>query len=48
MTNPDAGYNTIDYDSMTLPPPVASITGLQAPASGICNAYLPNDSILNR
>ena len=48
LTNPDAGYNTIDYAALTLPPPVAPITGPLAPGSGICNAYLPNDTILNR
>ena len=48
MTNPDAGYNMIQYSGLTLPPPVAPITGSLAPESGICNAYLPNDTILNR
>ena len=48
LTNPDPGYSSIDYDSLTLPPPVAGITGPLAPESGICNAYLPNDTILNR
>ena len=49
ITNPDAGYSTINYASLTLPAPVAPITGPNAPAtSGTCNGYLPNDTILNR
>lgn len=48
ISNPGLGYADIAYSRLLLPPPVAPILGSANPQYGICNAYLPNDTVLNR
>lgn len=49
LTNPTVPYYQLNYANLPFPPQTAPIQPpLDVNSSGSCNAYLPNDTTLNR